>query len=274
MIYISKTSWDMFKGSEEAEAGNTNRQAVVYLENFSFLWVSLLLISALHLFMEFIPVLATSCACSVLNMPKPSLRPGPWEGCTWTSDNQYFIELFTEGRLGDLPALQRWVPGRHIREAMEMGFISAEVWQPERAHQVCTATVSRDVSQSSGWFVPPGCVAHPATVHSIYQVTKPAPWLLPALSTWWHKFIPVTVFLLQSYPILHKLAVSISFFMNTRKRVINSTSVGLDFLSDECVKWCCNPGPGWGLENSFQNSFLLSLQSNTCNILPTTLIKD
>lgn len=167
------------------------------------------------------------------------------------------------------------VPGRHIREVMEIGFISAGLWQPERAHQVCTATASRDVSQSSGWFFPSGCTAHPATVHSIYQVTKPGPCLLPALSTLWYNFVSITAFhLLPSSPTLHKLVVSISFFMNTWKRVINSTFVGLYFLYDECVKWCCNPLPGWVLENLFQNSFLLSFQSNTCNILPTTLIKD
>lgn len=43
--------------------GRKYQQAVVFLENFSFLWVPLLLISALHLFMKCIPVLTTSCAC-------------------------------------------------------------------------------------------------------------------------------------------------------------------------------------------------------------------
>lgn len=167
------------------------------------------------------------------------------------------------------------VPGRHIRQAMEIGFISAGVWQPERAHQVCTATVRGGVSRSSGWFLASGCAAHPATVHSIYQVTKPGPWLLPILSTLWHKFRSITVcLLLPPSPILHKLVVAISFFMNTWKGVINSTFVGLYFVYEGCVKWRCNPVPGWVLENLLQNSFLPSLQSNTCNILPTTLIED
>lgn len=63
MIYISKTTWDMFKGNEDAEAGNTKRQVVVRLENLSFLWIPSFLISALHLFTMCIPVLTTSCAC-------------------------------------------------------------------------------------------------------------------------------------------------------------------------------------------------------------------
>lgn len=38
------------------------------------------------------------------------------------------------------------------------------------------------------------------------------------------------------------------------------------------MKRCCNPVPEWVLENSFENSFLLSPQSNTCKVLPTTVI--
>lgn len=196
------------------------------------------------------------------------------KGCTWTSINQYFIELFTEVGLGGLPPLQRWEPAcaraAHQRSHGNRFYLSWGVtaWKStpglhSNSEQRCFWKL-RLILTIRLYSSPGNSSQHQSSDHTWSLTPAYIMYLMTQVYICYSLLLPPS-------PILHKLVVSISFFMNTWKKVINSTFMG---LYDECVKWHCNPVPGWVLENSFQNSFLLSLQSNTCNILPTTLIKD
>lgn len=241
------------------------------LENFSFLWYH-------YFWSQHYTCLWSAC----LSWPPPvpvkhwTCPNHLWaqdceKGCTWTSDNQYFIELFTEVGLGGLPPLQSW-EAAHQRSHGNRFHLSWAVtaWKStpglhSNSEQRCFSQLrliltirlysspsnsSQHLSSDKTLSLTPACIKYLMTqVYICYCLSSPS--ITP-----------------------HTPKLVVSFFMNTWKRVINSTFVGQYFLYDECVKWCCNLVPGWVLENSFQNSFLLSLQSNTCNILPTTFIKD
>lgn len=97
----------MFKGNEEAEAGNTNRLLFFWRifpsceyhyfwsQHYTCLW------SAYLSWPPPVPVKHWTC-------PNHLWARDCEKGCTWTPDNQYFIELFTEVGLGGLPPLQSW----------------------------------------------------------------------------------------------------------------------------------------------------------------------
>lgn len=188
------------------------------LETLSFLWMPLLLISALHLFTKCIPVpdyrllLLTSIRAQTIFKTRTVrkaahghlMNHSMLSSSLWSQD--YVTFLLWRGK-------SQPVPEQQVREAMKIGFISAGVWHTGRTHQLCTATVSVDVSQTSRWFLPSGCAAHPATVHGICQETERSPLLPPTVRSLWQKFTFIMVFLfLPPSLIIHKLVVSISFF--------------------------------------------------------------